>query len=505
MSTRSTIPGCGVTFEVVSNIPGDSQSSEDREMLARVAASAENPKSSDKEAAIEKYLRSVLAVENILTLDRLRQEVAVKEHLAGKGKGSRRSLSSPSVHRLSGSRQDLSLNSVLDDNKNRWESQQDIFGTSQFSKTLPRPSRPPTPPTQNQDPEQVKALVPQMPKLLKSLFPVRDDKKDLRPSPHSQQHMPRIIMQTANNPDEGRVRIEPVAVMGKSPASDRHSDGPDALSSMHDPHDLPLSPVSEASSGYFSTSISTATLSDVSIACGDLAPTPNSQAGLIASRHDNEDCLPTPVNASVAPVEAGLRSDRPRKEEDTQAAHRNGVTTSQQEAQPNATPPLVLSTSTDSPFSLQKVKANELRSFCNILGDGKATTTQTNSLEKLEITFEDVEPKELAWLKVGGRVTVGSNKSGTVRYIGPTHFSEGIWVGVELDTPSGKNDGSVEGHQYFRCNPGYGVIVRPDRLTRREASKRHTENRRSGEFSQQLRGGAGTAIQKGENRKSWTS
>ncbi|XP_016347854.1 kinesin-like protein KIF13B isoform X3 [Sinocyclocheilus anshuiensis] len=518
MSTRSTVPGCGVTFEVVSNIPGDSQSSEDREMLARVAASAENPKSSDNEAAIEKYLRSVLAVENILTLDRLRQEVAVKEHLAGKGKGSRRSLSSPSVHRLSGSRQDLSLNSVLDDNKNRWESQQDIFGTSpQFSKTLPRPSRPPTPPTQNQDPEQgfsglaasyispVKALIPQMPKLLKSLFPVRDDKKDLRPSPHSQQHMPRIMMQTANNPDEGRVRIEPVAVMGKSPASDRHSDGPDAPSSMHDPHDLPLSPISEASSGYFSTSVSTATLSDVSIACGDLTSTPNSQAGPVASRHNNEDCLPTPVNASVAPVVAGLRSDRPRKEEDTQAAHRNGVTTSQQEAQLNATPPLVLSTSTDSPFSLQKVKANELRSFSNILGDGKATTMQTNSLEKLEITFEDVEPKELAWLKVGGRVTVGSNKSGTVRYIGPTHFSEGIWVGVELDTPSGKNDGSVEGHQYFRCNPGYGVLVRPDRLTRREASKRHTENRRSGEFSQQLRGGAGTAIQKGDNRKSWTS
>uniref|UniRef100_A0A8C2IL88 Kinesin family member 13Ba n=1 Tax=Cyprinus carpio TaxID=7962 RepID=A0A8C2IL88_CYPCA len=506
MSTRSTIPGCGVTFEVVSNIPGDSQSSEDREMLARVAASAENPKSSDNEAAIEKYLRSVLAVENILTLDRLRQEVAVKEHLAGKGKGSRRSLSSPSVHRLSGSRQDLSLNS------NRWESQQDIFATSsQFSKTLPRPSRPPTPPTQNQDPEQglaasyispVKALVPQMPKLLKSLFPVRDDKKDLRPSPHSQQHMPRIMMQNANNPDEGRVRIEP------SPASDRHSDGPDAPSSVHEPHDLPLSPISESSSGYFSTSVSTATLSDVSIACGDLTPTPNSQAGPVASRHDKEECLPTPVNASVAPVEAGLRSDRPRKEEDPQAAHRNGVTNSQQEAQLNTIPPLVLSTSTDSPFSLQKVKANELRSFSNILGDGKATTMQvqqTNSLEKLEMTFKDEEPKELAWLKVGGRVTVGSSKSGTVRYIGPTHFSEGVWVGVELDTPSGKYDGSVEGHQYFQCNPGYGVLVRPDRLTRWEASKRHTENRRSGEFSQQLRGGAGTAIQKRENRKSWTS
>ncbi|XP_051577998.1 kinesin-like protein KIF13B isoform X2 [Myxocyprinus asiaticus] len=536
MSTRSTIPGCGVTFEVVSNIPGDSQSSEDREMLARVAASAENPKSSDNEAAIEKYLRSVLAVENILTLDRLRQEVAVKEHLAGKGKGSRRSLSSPSVHRLTGSRQDLSLNSVLDDNKTQWESQQDIFMTSsQFSKTLPRPSRSPTPPmpSQNQDPEQglsglaasyispVKALVPQMPKLLKSLFPVRDDKKDLRVSPHSQQHMPRIMMQMASSPDEGRVRIEPVTVVGKSPASDRHQDGPDAQSSMHDPHDLLLSPISEASSGYFSTSVSTATLSDVSIACGDLTHTPNTQVGPIASRQrgdDNEEHLPTHVNASVAPVEAGLKYDpveEPLSLKDTQAAHRNGVTTSKQEAQLNTTPPQVLSTTTDNPFSFQKFKTNELRSFTSILGQeqgdsgGNATTTQgpqTNSLEKLEITSdEDVEPKELAWLKVGGRVTVGTSKSGTVRYIGPTHFSEGIWVGVELDTPSGKNDGSIEGHQYFRCSPCYGVLVRPDRLSRREASKRHAENRRSGEFTQQLRGGASTAIKKGENRKSWTS
>lgn len=33
----------------------------------------------------------------------------------------------------------------------------------------------------------VKALVPQMPKLLKSLFPVRDEKKELRPSPQNQQ------------------------------------------------------------------------------------------------------------------------------------------------------------------------------------------------------------------------------------------------------------------------------------------------------------------------------
>lgn len=41
-------------------------------MLARLATSA-GKKAEDREAAIEKYLHTVLAVENTLTLDRLRQ------------------------------------------------------------------------------------------------------------------------------------------------------------------------------------------------------------------------------------------------------------------------------------------------------------------------------------------------------------------------------------------------------------------------------------------------
>lgn len=51
----------------------DAPGSEDREMLANLAASAHSNQSPDEEAAIEKYLRSVLSLENILTLDRLRQ------------------------------------------------------------------------------------------------------------------------------------------------------------------------------------------------------------------------------------------------------------------------------------------------------------------------------------------------------------------------------------------------------------------------------------------------
>uniref|UniRef100_A0A8C8BE77 Kinesin family member 13B n=1 Tax=Otus sunia TaxID=257818 RepID=A0A8C8BE77_9STRI len=77
MSHRSSIPGCGVTFEIVSNIPEDAQGAEEREALARMAANVEDAASADSEAYIEKYLRSVLAVENILTLDRLRQVLSL--------------------------------------------------------------------------------------------------------------------------------------------------------------------------------------------------------------------------------------------------------------------------------------------------------------------------------------------------------------------------------------------------------------------------------------------
>ncbi|XP_046887018.1 kinesin-like protein KIF13B isoform X2 [Hypomesus transpacificus] len=504
MTTRSTIPGCGVTFEVVSNIPGDAQGSEDREMLARLAASSDNPKSADSEAAIEKYLRSVLAVENILTLDRLRQEVAVKEHLAGKGKGNRRSLSSPSVHRLSGSRQDLSSNCILDDNKSRWESQQDIFMPSQFSRTLPRPSpsSSPTPspatPSQNQDPEQVRALVPQMPKLLKSLFPAREDKKELRPSPHSQQHTPRIIMQSSGLEDS-RIRMEPVAMVGRNliPAltNDRQWDSPEAppfpppVPSMHDPHDTTLSPLSQSSSGYFSTSVSTATLSDTSAVVSDSAPLDPSPAKLEAS---------------------GPETTLPRNPQ--QRADRNGLlASSQYEAKMAITGSPASQNPSNHSSSLGQRLVNSFQPAP--VDEGVFGGRGRDSLERLEIILDDEDGGRdytlPDWLIEGACVTVGANKGGTVRYLGNTEFAHGVWVGVELDLPSGKNDGSVGGHHYFHCKPGFGVLVRPDRVFRRERSKQNPENRHIGEFyapgQPVLRRESMGAGKRGENRKSWSN
>ena len=52
-----------------------------------------------------------------------------------------------------------------------------------------------------------------------------------------------------------------------------------------------------------------------------------------------------------------------------------------------------------------------------------------------------------------------------MRYIGPADFGEGVWVGVELRTPKGKNDGSVQDRRYFTCKPDHGLLVRPSKIT----------------------------------------
>ncbi|KAG8906123.1 hypothetical protein FRB99_007513, partial [Tulasnella sp. 403] len=64
---------------------------------------------------------------------------------------------------------------------------------------------------------------------------------------------------------------------------------------------------------------------------------------------------------------------------------------------------------------------------------------------------------------VGAIVEVPAGK-GVVRFCGQTSFATGKWVGIELSEPNGKNDGSVEGVAYFRCELKYGMFVRPTQI-----------------------------------------
>ena len=76
-------------------------------------------------------------------------------------------------------------------------------------------------------------------------------------------------------------------------------------------------------------------------------------------------------------------------------------------------------------------------------------------------------------MAVGNRVST-ANGAGTVRFVGTTSFAAGKWIGVELDGPTGKNNGSVQAKTYFSCRNGYGVFVRPAGVKIIDVSPRKT-------------------------------
>lgn len=294
----------------------------------------------------------------------------------------------------------------------------------------------------------------------------------------------------------------------------------------------PPSPLSEASSGYFSHSVSTATLSEALVAGSDAVPQPGgqmpavsdfpaptvaqlsssdvpghsdsaSESSLSAKRESlpafslqsaqarpkdstevngndalkSKPCL-SPVaqseeqanDASVATdAKPFLSTSAPKKEslskqsvESAGQARKKEMASGASEQgfpKPQIHPDqLPQPSAAASPFKIQKVKTSELKSFSSMLGTdptcsqeqqgGEKSTATARGLnhngsemaeEKLEVTSDCEDANEIPeWLKEGEYVTVGANKTGTVRYVGPTDFQEGTWVGVELDLPSGK-------------------------------------------------------------------
>uniref|UniRef100_A0A2K5ZTL5 Kinesin family member 13A n=1 Tax=Mandrillus leucophaeus TaxID=9568 RepID=A0A2K5ZTL5_MANLE len=220
ISLKNIFYSCGVTYEIVSNIPKATEEIEDRETLALLAARSENEGTSDGETYIEKYTRGVLQVENILSLERLRQAVTVKEALSTKARHIRRSLSTPNVHNVSSSRPDLS---GFDEDDKGWpENQLDMSDYSSSYQdvacygTLPRDS-----PRRNKEgctsetPHALtvspfKAFSPQPPKFFKPLMPVKEEHKrrialEARPllsqesMPPPQAHNPGCIVPSGSN------------------------------------------------------------------------------------------------------------------------------------------------------------------------------------------------------------------------------------------------------------------------------------------------------------------
>jgi tubulin-folding cofactor B len=74
-------------------------------------------------------------------------------------------------------------------------------------------------------------------------------------------------------------------------------------------------------------------------------------------------------------------------------------------------------------------------------------------------------------IEIGKRCRVGGDdsKRGEVMYVGDVEQIPGglgKWIGVKLDEPVGKNDGSIGGKRYWGKDgdPKFGVFVRPERV-----------------------------------------
>jgi len=99
----------------------------------------------------------------------------------------------------------------------------------------------------------------------------------------------------------------------------------------------------------------------------------------------------------------------------------------------------------------------------------KETLIKNNPhLKKEEVPKKDDDymREEAQVLQVGSRCQVKeSGFRGVIKYVGTVSESaEGWWVGVKLDEPLGKNDGSTGGTKYFDCPMKYGLFLRPDKV-----------------------------------------
>eukprot|EP01084_Bolivina_argentea_P312904 541776_1 len=75
-----------------------------------------------------------------------------------------------------------------------------------------------------------------------------------------------------------------------------------------------------------------------------------------------------------------------------------------------------------------------------------------------------VRLKRLDTLRLNQRIKVKDFGFGIIQFLGCVHFAQGLFVGVELDEPNGKHDGSYHGKRYFTTKDKHGVLVKQHRV-----------------------------------------
>ncbi|XP_070160505.1 kinesin-like protein KIF13A isoform X7 [Polyergus mexicanus] len=579
----------GVTYEVVSNIPKASEELEDRESLAQIAASGEDNSLCDGETYIEKYTRGVSAVESILTLDRLRQSVAVKELLQAQGQPlMRKTASVPNFSQIM--RFDTSMDSL---NVTRSESVTDL---NTEMNGLPHPRRasightradenfisaPPKPFGIGSILNSARPTFLNLNLNLNSLTRLQQS-TSAKSSPNivSSKLGPRMTTLHEETSNVGNQAFTPI--------NDDDEEKSDADYSEYEAYQAPPKPTkpltssrtldslvelqstkintpSMSSSGYGSQAVSTTNLTSedsISIKSISVDETPdfeyrNPIDSKKPEKMDSSLVEETPeeylgVNSSLNNMDisqSACTEEYTRKNlEETEAYVDTDIdspvssTKSESEINSNVIHIETRKKSThDQIFDDRRKSATEISQTSNsgddspaegtsvvhtklppgkvvrrkktCSGTGRPTSSQhrasfpmvrpqlseSKAAARLEQTLQpnmsyengdnssseriddDVSDKSSAfgsrhdltrmetilpdWVIVGESVLVRPySYSGVIAYIGPTEFASGIWIGVELDAPTGKNDGAVNGHRYFTCRPKCGIFVKVDKL-----------------------------------------
>ncbi|KAH6926862.1 hypothetical protein HPB50_022631 [Hyalomma asiaticum] len=564
----------GVTYEIVASIPKAFEDLEGRESLALMAASGGDSETSDGESYIEKYTRGVSAVESILTLDRLRQEVAVKELLAAQGRLLRKTASVPNIAQVmrtsdAGSplrpdeaaphRSDSVINlasSSLSEGLDRFLSEGKSAAISSLASSLavlsPQPTkfvkpmrtvieeqtqhREAQPLLLEDDDEQVSGITTSH-DVSRAGYGRESSGEESGQVPESKdkdqgEEFTEFKSYWAAGKDE-EVKSEgsddrqpkPVAAMTHSITSDgivdlvgKMATPPSMVSSGYGSQALSSTPLSSEDSGSLRSvggneDAGTPDLVDprplapadsqLNTSC-DKAP--EKLDGAAERAKDHHELKQNHVDSTdeareksrhVGDVKSTIAEGKlpaaPTVQEDknlppsaasetrslspdaaviglTQLVQRRSQPSSGQPEHRQSYPAASTPASIDMSSSVPELNLPRSSSPADGIGHASSSSSDENlsastaSDEALD-TSSTADWTAPAWLVIGESVMISPyNKTGVVSFLGPTQFSPGLWVGVELDTPTGRNDGTVGGVRYFECKPKYGVFVRPDKL-----------------------------------------
>ncbi|XP_011311127.1 kinesin-like protein KIF13B isoform X5 [Fopius arisanus] len=567
---RIVRPDClaqtGVTYEIVSNIPKASEELEDRESLAQIAASGEDSSDADGETYIEKYTRGVSAVESILTLDRLRQSVAVKELLQARGQPlMRKTASVPNFSQVlqllkfTIMRFDTSMDSL---SVTRSESVTDL--NSELN-CLPHHSRRSSlGHTRNDDnflnsssktfgigsiiisarPTSLNLSQISLTRVQQSTFkssPNMSGKLSLRMTTLHEETSNVGNQASSPVPDDGEksdaedAEYDIYVVRGKAIKPLTTSRTLDSLAELQS---TKINTPSMSSSGYGSQAVSTTNLTSddsISIKSISIDETPDAEYKLIiegkkTEKMDSSLVEETPeeyfddIRTHLEDL-SGVKMESSRSLEECSTGqscleNKSEISDGRTEELKNDMNTNTSQTSNsddDSPLegnnivqckltSGKVVRRRKLSNNCgrnsshfhrasfpmvrphlsegvlkyspgvNVYENGGETESSSVRMEdatlvnekssfgsKTDLTrFESPLPE---WIVLGESVMVRPySYCGVIAYIGGTDFASGTWIGVELDAPTGKNDGAVNGHRYFTCRPKYGIFVKVDKL-----------------------------------------